>query len=130
MLSGEGYWLAGEDGKAKRTLEDCLEMAARCGTRYYLGSAHRFLGETALKNNPSQAAPHFEKSIEVLRDVKAENELALVYAGYGPLHKYQGQTDQVRKYLKRAWKSLNDWEPGPNRIRSEKIWPPGARRFK
>jgi tetratricopeptide (TPR) repeat protein len=60
------------------------------------------LGEIALKTNPSQAASHFEKSIEVLRETKAENELALAYAGYGRLHKRQGQIGQAREYLTKA----------------------------
>jgi tetratricopeptide (TPR) repeat protein len=99
---GEGYWLAGEDEKAKQTLEECLQIAKRCGTRYYHGVAHRFLGEIALKNNPSQAALHFEESINVLRKIKAENELALSFSGYGRLHKQRGQIPQARKYLTKA----------------------------
>ena len=93
-------------------------MAARCGTRYYLGSAHRFLGEVVLKNNPPQAFSHFEKSIEVLREIKAENELALAYAGYGRLHKQQGQTDQARKYLT---KSLEIFERLGTRTEPDKV---------
>ena len=115
---GEGYWLAGEDGEAKRTLEDCLEMAERCGTRYYLGIAHRFLGEIALKNDLSQAAPHFEKSIDVLREIKAENELALAYAGYGRLHKQQGQIEQAGKY---STKALEIFERLGTRIEPDKV---------
>jgi tetratricopeptide (TPR) repeat protein len=60
------------------------------------------LGEIALKTNPSQAASHFEKSIAVLREIKAENELALAYADYGRLHKQQGQIGQAREYLTKA----------------------------
>jgi len=99
---GEGYWLAGEDDKARQTLEGFLEIGERCGARYYLGWAHRLLGEIALKTNPAQAAPHFEKSIAILREIKAENELALVYAGYGRFHKQQGQIAQAREYLMKA----------------------------
>jgi tetratricopeptide (TPR) repeat protein len=99
---GEGYWLAGEDGKARQTLEEGLEMAERYGTRYYLGFAHRLFGEMALRNNPAQAASHFEKSMAVLQEIKAENELALAYAGYGRLHKQQGKVGQARKYLTKA----------------------------
>ncbi len=99
---GEGYWLAGEDEKARQMLEEGLEMAERCGVRYYVGFAQRLLGEIALKNNPAQAAPHFEKSIAVLQEIKAENELALAYAGYGRLHKQQGQIAQAREYLMKA----------------------------
>jgi len=99
---GEGYWLAGEDDKATQTLEEGLEIAERCGTRYYLGFAHRLFGEIALKNNPAQAASQFEKSITIFREIKAENELALAYAGYGRLHKQQGKVGQAREYLTKA----------------------------
>jgi tetratricopeptide (TPR) repeat protein len=99
---GEGYWLAGEDDKARQTLKEALEIAERCGARYYVGFAHRLLGEIALKNNPAQATSHFEKSMAVLQEIKAENELALAYAGYGRLHKKQGQVAQAREYLAKA----------------------------
>ncbi len=99
---GEGYWLAGELDKARQTLEDGLEIAERCGARYYAGFAHRVLGEIALNTNPAQAAPHFEKSMAVLQEINAENELALAYAGYGRLHKQKGQTAQAREYLTKA----------------------------
>jgi tetratricopeptide (TPR) repeat protein len=99
---GEGYWLAGEDDKARQTLEKGLEMAERYGMRYYVGFAHRVLGEIALKTNPAQAATHFEKSITVLQEIKAENELVLAYAGYGRLHKQQGQIAKARNYLSKA----------------------------
>ncbi len=99
---GEGYWLAGEDDKARHTLEEGLRIAERCGARYYLGWAHRLLGEIALKTNPAQAAAHFKKSIAILREIKAENELALVYAGYGRLHRQKGQIAQAQEYLTKA----------------------------
>jgi tetratricopeptide (TPR) repeat protein len=99
---GEGHWLAGEDEKARQTLEEGLEMAERYGMRYDLGFAHRLLGESVLKTNPAQAAPHLEKSIAIFREIKAENELAMAYAGYGRLQKKQGQFAQARKYLKKA----------------------------
>ncbi|NIQ88497.1 MAG: tetratricopeptide repeat protein [Deltaproteobacteria bacterium] len=99
---GEGYWLAGEDDKARQTLEEGLEMAERYGVRYYAGFAHRLLGEIALKNNPAQAAPHFEKSIAIFQEIKAENELALAYAGYGRLLKEQGEIARAREFLTNA----------------------------
>jgi tetratricopeptide (TPR) repeat protein len=101
---GEGYWLAGEDDKARQTLERGLEIADSCGAKYYLGFAHRLLGESMLKTNPAQAAAHFEKSIAIFRELKAENELAMAYAGYGQLHKKQGQVAQAREYLTKALK--------------------------
>jgi tetratricopeptide (TPR) repeat protein len=99
---GAGYWLAGEDDKARQTLEEGLEIADRCGARYYLGWAQRLLGEINLKSDLVQAAAHFEKSIAVLQEIKADNELALAYVGYGRLHKQQGQFAQAREYLKKA----------------------------
>ena len=99
---GEGYWLAGENDKAKQTLEEGLEIADRCGARYYSAFAQRILGEIALKTNPAQAVPHFEKSIAVFREIKAENELAMAYAGYGRLYKKQGEIAGAREYLTKA----------------------------
>jgi tetratricopeptide (TPR) repeat protein len=99
---GEGHWLAGEDDIARQTLEEGLEMAERCGVRYYAGFAQRLLGEIASKDNPVQAAAHFEKSITVLQDIKAENELAMAYTGYARLHKKQGKIDRAREYLTKA----------------------------
>jgi tetratricopeptide (TPR) repeat protein len=99
---GEGYWLAGEGDKARKTLKEGLKIADRCGARYYAGFAQRLLGEIALKTNLAQATLHFEKSIAVLQEIKAENELALAYAGYGRLHKQQGKVTQAREYLTKA----------------------------
>ena len=107
LFLGEGYWLAGESDKARQTLEELLELANRCGAKFYLGSAHRLLGEIALTTDPIQvaaplAAPHFEQSIAILQQINAENELALAYAGYGRLHQQQGRVEQARDYLTRA----------------------------
>ena len=99
---GEGHWLDGEDDKARQTLEKVLEIADPCGARYYAGFAQRLLGEIALKAKPAQAVPHFEKSIAVFREIKAENELAMAYTGYGRYHKKQGGIAQAREYLTKA----------------------------
>jgi len=99
---GEAYWLAGEDDKARQTLEEGLEIEERCGARYFLGWARRLLGETFLRTDPSQAASHFEKSIAIFQEIKAENELAMAYAGYGRLLKKQGEIAQAREFLTNA----------------------------
>ena len=99
---GEGYWLAGKDDKARQTLEKGLEMSERYGARYFAGFAHRFLGEIALKKKPDQAARYFEKSIAIFQEIKAENELALAYAGYGQLLKEQGEIARAREFLTNA----------------------------
>ena len=99
---GEGYWLAGENEKSRQILKEGLEMAERYGVRYEIGFAHRLLGEIFLINNPAQAVPHFEKSIAIFQEIKAENELALAYAGYGRFHKQQGEIARAREYLTKA----------------------------
>jgi tetratricopeptide (TPR) repeat protein len=99
---GEGYWLLGEFDKAKEILEQGLDLAERCGMKFYLGWAHRILGEIALKTNLANAAAHFEKGIALLKEIKAENELALVYADYGRFHKQQGNIAKAREYLIKA----------------------------
>jgi tetratricopeptide (TPR) repeat protein len=107
LFLGEAYWLAGESDNARQTLEELLELANRCGAKFYLGSAHRLLGEIALTTDPIQvvaplAAPHFEQSIAILQQIKAKNELALAYAGYGRLRHQQGHDEQAREYLTRS----------------------------
>ncbi|MFC1857239.1 adenylate/guanylate cyclase domain-containing protein [Thermodesulfobacteriota bacterium] len=99
---GEGYWLAGEYEKARQILEEALELTERCGMKLYMGWAHRLLGEIALETNPAQAEPQFEKSIETLQEIKAENELALSYASFGRFYKQQGNFAKAREYLTQA----------------------------
>jgi tetratricopeptide (TPR) repeat protein len=125
---GEGYCLAGENEKATQTLEEALEIADRCGARYYAGFAQRLLGEVALKTNPAQAATHFEKSIAVLQEIKAENELALAYAGYGRFHKQQSQIAQAREYLIKALEIFERLGTliEPDRVREELVMLPEA----
>jgi class 3 adenylate cyclase/tetratricopeptide (TPR) repeat protein len=118
---GEGYWLAGKKEKAKQTLKECLEMAEQCGARYFVGFAHRVLGEIAIQTNLSQALLHLEKSITIFRKIKAENELALAYADCGRLHKKQAEITLAREYLTEALEiferlgTLNE----PDKVRKE-----------
>jgi len=98
----EGYLLAGEFEKAGETAHQLLELANRCGARGYIGKAHRLLGEVTLKTDPKEAEPHFEKSIALFREAKAENDLALAYSGMGRFHKQQRNVEQAREYLTQA----------------------------
>jgi tetratricopeptide (TPR) repeat protein len=99
---GEGYLLAEEFEKSKQMLEDVLNMPEISKMQYYIGWAHRLLGEIALKTNWAQSTPHFKESIATLQEIKAENELALAYAGYGRLYKQKGQIAKAREYLTKA----------------------------
>ena len=101
-ILGGAYWLAGNNEKARQTLGEALEIAERCGARYYAGFAQRLMGEISIQTNPDQAMAYFEKSIAVLQEIKAENELALAYAGYGRFYKVQGQSATAREYLMKA----------------------------
>ena len=115
---GEGYYLAGEYNKAKKTLEECLNLAERRGMKFNLAGALRLLGEISLKTDPAQAVRDFEKSIAVYQEIKAENELAKAYAGYGRLHKVQGNIEQAREYFE---KTLEIFERLGTLIEPEKV---------
>jgi len=96
---GEGYWLAGLYDKAKQVLEESVELAEHCGMRFYLGWGYRILGEIARVTTPDQSSAYFEKSISIFKEIKAENELALAYGGYGRLYKQQRRIEKAREYL-------------------------------
>jgi tetratricopeptide (TPR) repeat protein len=102
MFLGDGYLLAGEYEKARQTVEEVLEIAGRCGSKLFQGCAHLLLGEIASRTDPAQAPAHFDKSMAISESIKAENYLALAYAGYGRLHKQQGNPVQAREYLLKA----------------------------
>ena len=89
-------------GKARQTIEELLEISQLCGTKHYIGIAHRLLGELALNTNPDEAPSHFEKAISIASEIKAENDLGLAYSGMGRYHKQQGNTDKAREYLTKA----------------------------
>ena len=99
---GRGYVLAGEFEKAKQTLEEILELQKQYGMKFVIGSAYRLLGEIALQCNTVEASSNFEKSINILTEIKAENELALAHTGYGKLYIQQGNIEKARKYLNQA----------------------------
>jgi hypothetical protein len=95
----EGYWLAGECEKGRQTAREYLELADRCGARFHIGYAHLLLGRTSSITNPAEVASHFDKSIAIFREIKAESFLPIAYAGYGRLHKLQCNIAQAREYL-------------------------------
>jgi class 3 adenylate cyclase/tetratricopeptide (TPR) repeat protein len=99
---GEAYWRAGEYEKGRAVLEELLRIIEPCGMRVVAAGAHRILGEIAAKTDPLRAASHFDRSIAVLLEIKAEPELALAYAGYGRLHKQLRRITEARDCLTRA----------------------------
>jgi tetratricopeptide (TPR) repeat protein len=121
LYVGESYWLAGEYEKAHQFLQESLEVSERCGIRFFIARSHRLLGEVALKTEPSQAAGHFEKSMAVCQEIKAENELALAYAGYGRFLRHLGRTSEAREYLTRSLEILDRLGTliDPDKVRQE-----------
>jgi tetratricopeptide (TPR) repeat protein len=102
FIVAEGYMLAGKHDKANHEIKEGMEIAKNCGMKFYVGWAYRLLGEISLKTDLALAKLHFEKSIEMYRKIKAENELALTYTGYGRFYKLQGNIEEARKYLTQA----------------------------
>jgi hypothetical protein len=47
-----------------------------------------------------------EQRIGFFKEIKAQNELALTYAGYGRLHRRKGDIIRAREYLTEALKIL------------------------
>ncbi len=64
--------------------------------------AYRLLGELDTVSGVAEARVHFEKSLEVWREIGAQNDLALTYAAYGRFEAQQGHPTQARDYLTRA----------------------------
>jgi tetratricopeptide (TPR) repeat protein len=124
----EGYLIAGDLGKATETAEDLLELAEPRGARFFSGCAQRVLGEVALKTEPSEATPVFEKAISIFREIKAENELALAYSGMGRYHKQQGDVEEARKYLTDALEIFERLGTliEPDKVREELAELPGS----
>jgi transcriptional regulator with AAA-type ATPase domain/tetratricopeptide (TPR) repeat protein len=99
---GEAYLMMGDPARAAQAVGECLAIAERHGMRYLIGSACRLLGEAAGPRDPAEASAHFERSLGVLEEIQAENELALAHAGYGRLLRDQGRIESAREHLGRA----------------------------
>jgi tetratricopeptide (TPR) repeat protein len=121
IVIGQGYWFAGSYDQAKQALEQGLTLAKRYNMRFCIGWAHQLIGEIELMNNVSEAGAHFEKSNDILQEIKAESILPLSYAGYGRYHKKRGNTELAREYLTKALEILERLGTliGPEKIRKE-----------
>ncbi len=115
-MLGEGYLLAGDHNNAREILEEGIKTLE--GSLFYLGCAHRLLGEVLIKEDVHLAASHLQKSIDILQEIKAENELAFAYASYGRLHKSEGRSKQVSEFLTKA---LEIFQRIGTRIEPDKI---------
>jgi len=125
---GEAYLRAGRLAEAAGTLAAVVDVAESKGARFYLGSALRFLGEVTRQADPSahgqqEAAAHFERSMAVLTEIGARNELAHAHAGCGRLHRDRGDGDEARRHLTRALEIFGDLGTlgEPDAIRKELV---------
>jgi tetratricopeptide (TPR) repeat protein len=103
----EAYWRAGDMDAAQLTVQKGLDISTRAGMKFYSGSMHRLMGKIILAKNPDQsgeplAGAHFEESFSLLSATKAENELALAYAGYGRFLKARRRLAEATDYLRHA----------------------------
>jgi tetratricopeptide (TPR) repeat protein len=103
-MLGEAYWRCGQREDAEKTLKKGLERATLASTKkFYVGWMNRILGEIATEQNLEQlAVAHFEKAVTTLEAIKAENELAFAYYGYGRLHGRLNRTGEATDFLTRA----------------------------
>jgi tetratricopeptide (TPR) repeat protein len=95
-ILGEAYWRAGRPDEARQTLELAVEEADRRQFRFLLGSALRLLGEVTRRDG------HLKRSIDLLSEIGAENELALALAGQGRLCHDRGEVEEARRFLTQA----------------------------
>ncbi len=126
LFLASGYVRTGQYERARATLEERLGTAEASDRTLELGPAHRLFGEIELATDPTpegqrRAARHFEKSIALLQDTGAENELALTYARYGRWQKDLGRLTHAREYLTRALEIFERLGTlvEPNRVRAE-----------
>jgi tetratricopeptide (TPR) repeat protein/KaiC/GvpD/RAD55 family RecA-like ATPase len=98
----EGQMILGATSEAEATLRTCLETAERHGMRPIVGCAEYMLGELALERDADACARHLERSMEILAQIQAENDLALARAAYGRLALKRGDTAGAKAWLARA----------------------------
>ncbi len=105
-ILGEVFCSEQEHDKAREMLDVHLELQSRRNGRVFLPWAYRLLGEIAVATGSEEGLPHFERSVELAKENKAENELALAYASMGRFYKMQGNMEKTREYLADAVKIL------------------------
>lgn len=72
IMLGFGYIMAEEYDKATQNLQESLELAELAGMKRFIGLAHLFLGQVALRTNPPRAGYHFEQSRISIKAVGAD----------------------------------------------------------
>ena len=103
---GEACLRTGRLEQARECLERIVAIAERLEIRLFATPGERLLGEVMLADGRPEALQraqhHFERAMACLERSKAENELALAWAGYGRLQARLGRPEQARQYLTKA----------------------------
>lgn len=106
-MLADGYWLNHQFDKAQQELEELLKLAEKMGMKFSAACHHLLLGLISLEADPAKekdpsADICFEKAIAIFSEIKAENHLALAYAGLGRCYGKQGDVAAARDYLNQA----------------------------
>jgi class 3 adenylate cyclase/tetratricopeptide (TPR) repeat protein len=122
----ESYRLAGRHQDALLAADETLRIAQRCRMQFIAAATYRQRAELAaaahsLGQPGDSAAEDLDRAIEVLRDLGAENELALAHATKARLLKEQGAPQQAVACLHRALDTLQALGTlgEPDRVRAE-----------
>ena len=122
---GEACLQAGRLRDARESLERAIELGERLDMRLIATPAERLLGEVLLADGEpgslERAQGHFERAMQGFERSRAENELALAWAGYGRLQARLGRPAQARQYFGKAlaiFERLGTMNQ-PERVRAE-----------
>jgi class 3 adenylate cyclase/tetratricopeptide (TPR) repeat protein len=106
MPLGEAWLRAGRLEQAQECLEHVLAAADRLQIRMFGTPAERLLAETLLADGRPEALQraqiYFERAMAGFERSKAENQLALTWAGCGRLRARLGSSKSAADYLTRA----------------------------
>lgn len=104
---GEGYWIHGNQHKAMQTLSEGLNKAEKSNARFFIGFVCRIMALMYTENDPIRAESLFKRSINILKKIKAENEMAMASAGYGWLCKSRNNVSMANQLFQQAEEIFN-----------------------
>jgi len=99
---GHSYLLQGEPARARTILEVVLTTSRELGYRHLEGMALRLLGESLVKEDPSEAVSQLEAAIRILEEIGARNEHAKALVAQAELRRAGGDPAEARHLLERA----------------------------
>jgi tetratricopeptide (TPR) repeat protein len=107
LLLAEGYRTSGRPSLAQALLETVISRGQPAGMRFHVAVAHRLLAEISLDADSASASlpsarAHFERSIDLLHELRADAELALAFGGYARLHQRRDDDAQATSCLGHA----------------------------